>query len=162
MKYNEMMATGRSTKQKGFTLFELMITIALIAIITGVYLIAANPAGQLASSRNTKRKSDIQTILLAVRQNVADQSNEQFSCSAGPIPTSTTRMKNASGGYNIAPCLVPTYIFNLPFDPSATGTHYTSNMDYDTGYSIAINASTGQITVSAPYAELGKTVSITQ
>jgi prepilin-type N-terminal cleavage/methylation domain-containing protein len=149
-------------QRNGITLIELVITIALIAIITGVYIVAANPAGQLASSRNTKRTSDLQTILLAIRQNIADQSNEQFSCAAGPIPTSTTRMVNATGGYNIAPCLIPTYIFNLPFDPTATSGHYTSNSNYDTGYSISINSSTGQITLSAPYAELKKAISITQ
>jgi prepilin-type N-terminal cleavage/methylation domain-containing protein len=148
--------------KKGFTLIELIIAISLIAIISGVYIVAANPTGQLASSRNTARQSDLQAIMVAIRSNIDDQGNEQFSCTSGSIPTSTTRMTSAAGGYNIAPCLVPTYIFSLPFDPTATSSHYTSNSNYDTGYSIVINSSTGQITLSAPYAELGKTISFTQ
>jgi prepilin-type N-terminal cleavage/methylation domain-containing protein len=153
-------------RRNGITLIELVVTIALIAIITGVYIVTANPAGQLASSRNTKRISDLQATMLAIRTNIGDQTNEQFACSSGPIPTSTTRMKSSAGGYNIAPCIVIANgaygLFSMPFDPSATGTHYTSNADYDTGYSIVINSSTGQIILSAPYAELKKTVTFSQ
>jgi len=70
-------------------------------------------------------------------------------------------MGSASGSYNIAPCIVPTYIAAMPSDPSASGTFYYSPSNYNTGYSIIINAS-GSITLSAPKAELGKTISITQ
>lgn len=149
-------------KRNGMTLIEIVIVIALITIITGIYFLAANPAGQLASSRNTERALQLQTIMNSIRANIADQSNEQFSCSSGTIPTSTMRMTSSAGGYNIGPCLVPTYTYNLPFDPSASSSHYLSNTDYDTGYYISINSSTGQITLSAPYAELGKTISVTR
>jgi prepilin-type N-terminal cleavage/methylation domain-containing protein len=153
-------------RRKAFTLIELVITVSLIAIITGIYFIAANPGGQLASSRNTKRQSDLEAIMLAVRQNIADQGNEQFSCSTGPIPTSTTRMTTANGGYNIAPCIIIANgaygLYSMPFDPNASSAHYTSLADYDTGYSIAANSSTGQITLSAPYAELKKTISVSE
>ncbi len=153
-------------ERNGFTLIELIVTISLIAIITGVYLIAANPAGQLASARNTQRISNLQAIMNAIRQNIADQSNEQFSCAAGAIPTSTARMKSAAGGYNIAPCVVlgnGAYgLFSFPFDPNATSSYYNSVSDYDSAYSIAANSSTGQITVSAPFAELNQTISVTQ
>ena len=148
-------------KKSGFTLIELMVSMSIIAIIVGVYLVAANPAGQLASARNTKRTSDLQTILLAIRQNIADQSNEQFSCAASH-PHIDHAYDERHGGIQHSPVLVPTYAFNLPFDPTATSGHYTSNTNYDTGYSIVINSSTGQITLSAPYAELKKTISITQ
>lgn len=148
--------------RKGLTLIEIVIVIAIITIMVGIYFIVANPAGQLAGARNSERTLHLQTIMLDVRANIADQSNEQFLCSSGPIPTSTARMTSAAGAgnYNIGPCIVPTYAFSLPFDPIATSGHYTSNTDYDTGYSISINSSTGQITLSAPYAELGKTISI--
>ena len=149
--------------RRGFTLIELIIVISLIAILAGIYIVIGNPAGQLAQARNQKRISDLQTIMLAIRDNIDNQGNEQFSCSAGPIPTSTTDMSSASGGYDIAPCLTQYHvIYSMPFDPNASGTHYASNSDYDTGYSIIINSSTGQITLSAPYAELGKTITLTQ
>lgn len=149
--------------RRGLTLIELTIVITLMAILITVYFLAANPGGQLAASRNSRRSLDLQTIMNAVRQNIADQANGQFSCASGPVPTSTKRMTNAAGAgnYNIAPCLITTYLFALPFDPTATSGHYTSVSDYDSGYSIVVNAS-GTITLSAPYAELGKTVSVSR
>lgn len=141
-------------------MIEIVVVIALIAIITGVYIVVANPAGQLAATRNNKRTLDLQTLAIAIRQNIADQSNEQFSCASGALPTSSKRMASASGSYDIAPCLIPTYIFNLPFDPNASSAHYTSNSDYDTGYNVSVNSTTGQVTLSAPYAELGKTIQL--
>ncbi len=157
------MKTMKTHPRVGFTLIELIIVITLIAIIAGIYIIVGNPAGQLAAARNQKRISDLQTIMLAIRNNIDSQGNEQFSCAAGPIPTSTTDMSSNAGGYNIAPCLTQDHvIYSMPFDPNTSGTHYTSNSDYDTGYFIVMNSSTGQITLSAPYAELGKTITLTQ
>jgi prepilin-type N-terminal cleavage/methylation domain-containing protein len=148
---------------KGFTLIEILIVITLIVILAATYFFVANPGGQLASARNSTRSNELQAIMNAVRQNVADQANGQFSCSAGPLPTSSAEMASASGTgtYDIAPCLVPTYLYALPFDPSAPNAHFNSVSDYDTGYTIAINAS-GTITLAAPYAELGKTISVSR
>lgn len=149
---------------KGFTLIEIVIVTALMVILAATYFFVANPGGQLASARNTTRINELEAIMNAVRQNVADQDNGQFSCSSGPLPTSTP-LDMASGPatstYNIAPCLVPTYLYTMPFDPSASSSHYTSVTDYDTGYTIVENAS-GTITLSAPYAELGKTISVSR
>ena len=157
MRYNKAM-------RRGLTLIEIMIAVLLIVLLTFVYFIVANPAGQLAGSRNKTRKLDLETLMVAIRQNVADQGNETFSCAAGPIPTSTTNMGSAAGSYNIAPCLVPIYLLALPFDPSASSAYYNSVSDYNTGYSISGNTSgtITTITLSAPHAELNQTVSITQ
>lgn len=137
-----------------------MIAVALIAVITGIGLIAGNPGGQLAKARNSQRTFHLQTIMNGIRQKMADTSGGAFTCSAGTIPATSTRMSVSS--YNIGPCLVPTYIPTMPFDPSSTGAHFSSTTDYDTGYNILRNASTGQITVSAPSAELNQTISITR
>ncbi len=153
---------GRWKNRSGLTLFEIVIVIALIAILSAVYFLVANPGSQLAASRNSERTLHLQTIMNAIRQNVADQSNEQFLCSSGAIPATSTDMASASGSYNIAPCLIPTYLFSLPFDPVLPNAHYISNTNYDTGYSIFITTSTGQITLTAPAAELGKIISITR
>jgi prepilin-type N-terminal cleavage/methylation domain-containing protein len=149
-------------RRSGFTLIELLLAITLIVIIAGVYVMTANPAGQLASARNTERELHLQTIMNAVRQNIADQGNEQFSCAAGPIPATATIMASASGSYDIAPCLIPSYIgYAMPFDPNAPGAYFSSSTDYNTGYTILANAS-GSITVAAPSAELGKIISVTR
>src|SRR5271154_436638 len=133
--------------RNGLSLIEIIIAVAIMVIITGVYFLVGNPGGQLAYSRNTKRSLDLQTIMNAVRANIADQGNGQFGCASGAIPTSTENMGSASGSYNIAPCIVPTYLFVMPFDPSASSSYYTSNASYNAGYSIVINSSTGQITL---------------
>lgn len=150
--------------RRGMTLIEIVIVMALMVILTSVYFLVANPGQQLAVSRNSERQLQLQTIMNTIRQNIADQGNEEFSCAAGPIPTSTAKMTSAPGvgNYNIAPCLIPTYgIYTMPFDPGVTSSYFNSVTDYDTEYTIVMNAS-GSITVAAPHAELQQTVSITR
>lgn len=147
--------------RKGLTLIEILIAIALLVILVGVYFGVANPAGQLAASRNSTRSFNLQTIMLAVRQNMADQGNETFSCAAGALPTTTKNMASAAGGYNIAPCLIPNYLEVMPIDPAASSAYYNSVSDYNTGYSIVQNSS-GSVTVSAPNAELKQTIIFTR
>lgn len=144
-------------------MIEILIAVALVVITAGIGLLALNPAGQLAASRNTERSLELQGIMNAVRQNMSDQTTGAFLCVSGSLPTSTAEfMSSASGSYNIAPCLVPTYLQTLPFDPLASGSYYISNTAYNTEYTIVYNATTTQITIAAPYAELGKTISITR
>jgi hypothetical protein len=146
--------------RRGLTVVEIIIAMGLFAFIAATGIIMLNPGGQLAKGRNTQRELHLNGILNGIRQNMADTSGASFTCASGAIPTSTKRMGSASGSYDIAPCLVPTYIPTMPTDPSASGAHYTDNTDYDTGYYISRNASSGQITLTAPSAELGKTISV--
>jgi prepilin-type N-terminal cleavage/methylation domain-containing protein len=146
--------------RKGVTLVELILAMGLFALLVTTAFVALNPGGQLASTRNTQRTLHLQALLNSIRQNMADTSGGGFTCAAGPIPSSTTRMASGGGNYDIAPCLVPAYLPTMPYDPATTTAHYTSNIDYDTGYFISRNASSGQVTLSAPAAELNKTISI--
>lgn len=155
-----MTTTITMTNKKGLTLIEIIVSIAVIAIVAGIGITVYNPGGQLAAARNTQRQLHLQALMNAIRQNVADSSTGTFVCSSGTLPTTSTKMTSDNGGYNIAPCLVPTYILATPFDPSASGGRYVSNSDYDTAYNISYSASTTQITLSAPSAELGKVISL--
>lgn len=148
--------------RKGFTLIEFVVGAALIAIIAGISIRSLNPAGQLRSARNSQRIAHVNTIVNAIRVKLADTRTGVFVCGAGDIPTSSVKMAVGAGNYDIAPCLIPGYLYAMPFDPSATSSRYASNTDYDSGYFVMKNASTGQITVSAPSAELGKVISITR
>lgn len=122
---------------------------AIVAVFAGVVITALNPVGLLSKGRNSRRIADVNTLMNAVKERMADYLGV-YSCAVGPLPTSATVIASA-GGYNIAPCIYPDYIPAIPFDPS-TGT-FTSTSSYNTGYTIVQNASSGLVTISAPDTE---------
>ncbi len=142
---------------KGFTLVELLIVIAIIAILAAAVIIGLNPARQFSQARNSQRWSHLNAILNAVSANTTDN-NGAFTCAAGAIPITATAMSPT--GYNICSCLVPTYLSSMPFDPSSGS--YSSCTTYNTGYNIVRDATSNRITISAPNAEVGATISVAQ
>lgn len=146
----------------GLSLIELMITLVVLAVVARAGFLALNPAGQIAGARNSQRVSYLQVIVLAIRENMASHTGQIFSCGAGPLPTSTKKIASGAGNYDIASCLTAYGLAVMPFDPTASGAHYASSLDYDTGFNVVFNASTSQVTLSAPSAELGKSISLTR
>ena len=143
---------------RGFTLLELLIVIGILAILISAVVIAINPNRQFAQARNAQRRSNAQAVVMAIYENLIDNRGT-FTCASGPIPTTITTIKSGTGGYNLCPCIVPTYLPILIVDPSTgTGKDCTS---YDTGYTIIRDATSGRITIAAPSAELGETISTT-
>lgn len=142
-------------RERGFTLLEVLLVVALLGILAGIVILAINPSKQIADTNNAQRRVDVNTILNAVYQYAIDNN--------GTIPSSITGTATdicATGGdcTGIIDLTVLTtdseYLVSIPTDP--TGSDANS-----AGYQIA--TTTGdRIVVSAPDAEEGETISVTR
>lgn len=133
---------------KGFTLLELLITIGIIAILSGITIVAINPSKQFAQANNAKRFSDVNTIISAISQYTIKH--------RGAIPTGLTadyqRISNTGTGIDLCDDLVGEDFLNLfPIDPSLSGTFVDCVTAYDTGYQVKYID--GHIFVNAPLAQ---------
>ncbi|MBY0539269.1 prepilin-type N-terminal cleavage/methylation domain-containing protein [Patescibacteria group bacterium] len=135
---------------RGFTLIEILIVIGIIAILAGVVLVAINPARQFAQANNSQRTSNVNAILNAVGQYIADNKGALPSV----ITTSTTTIAK-TGGIDLCATLVPTYLPSLPVDPTVTaGAVSDCSSAYTTLYSI-VKDGNNRVTVVATETELG-------
>jgi len=152
------MKQNLSAGRRGFTLIELLVVIGILAVLLAITLIAINPARQFSQANNTKRASDVNAILNAVGQFAADN--------RGTLPAGITNAVQtvSDAGADICADLSTLYIAALPVDPlTNNGTPVTDcTAAYDTNYTIVRSATDNRITVSAPAAELGATITVTR
>ena len=64
-----------TTVKKGFTLLELLIVIAILAILASVTFVALNPAELLKKSRDTQRLADLASVKTAINYYIANTSS---------------------------------------------------------------------------------------
>jgi prepilin-type N-terminal cleavage/methylation domain-containing protein len=135
---------------KGMTLIEILLVIALIAVLAAITFIAINPAKNFQDARNATRSSDALQILNAVTQYTSEQGHTLGDLGTIPACTSSSAAIG-TGGVDLAAVLAPDYIVGIPKDPS-TGT------DADTGYSICTTAGS-RVRITADDAE-NKTIEV--
>jgi len=155
-----MVASLKFGRQGGFTLLEVLLVVAIIAILAGIVIIAINPSKQLADSRNAQRSADVTTILNAVYQYSLDTNSIPAS-----ITTSATEICVTGGSCTTPPAIdlsvltaSEKYLTSIPKDPQCTTVCAANGV----GYKI-LKTANGRITVNAPFAEgVGKVISVTR
>ncbi len=109
--------------KKAFTLIELLIVIAIIAIIAGVVFVALNPLQRFKDARNSRRYADTQSIVDAVR---LYQIENQGLVPTG-IDTNWRMLGTASSGCDIS-------CGSSGSGSSTSGNYnYTSQLDFSLG-----------------------------
>lgn len=123
---------ARGQSQKAFTLIELLIVIAIIAIL--VTIIIAAFGGTQKKARDARRREDLDAIKKALELAKSDSIGSTWYAACSPVaatcaPSSTT------------PALAPTYIRVVPADPSGGAYIYIPTPASCT-YTVATNIGT--------------------
>jgi prepilin-type N-terminal cleavage/methylation domain-containing protein len=153
-------------KNNGFTLLEILLVVAAIAILAGIVIFAINPGKQLAELRNGKRRADISLLVNAVYQYALDN--------GGTLPADILAKSDSNcptyGDMEICQTDAPDqtgcsvdlieltenqkYLVTVPVDPSG-GVGGVGGA----GYFIHQNQN-GRVVACAPNAELGVEIQI--
>jgi len=144
--------------KKAFSLLEILLVVAAIAILAGIVILAINPSKQLADTRNSQRRIDVNTILNAVYQYAIDNNGNLPATIAATTtygicrtnPTATTTCTDLS--------VLTTdekYLVSMPIDP--LGAVNTDDINYR-----VIKTVNNRVTVWANAPEQGVTISVTR
>ncbi len=152
---NNMYTLNLMESKRGFTLLEILLVVAVIAILAGIVIVAINPTKQLGDARNAQRRADVNTILNAVYQYSIDNNGNL----PANITTTVTAVCQAPSCTSLIDLSVLTtseeYLTAIPRDPLITATTGTA------GYTI-VKSANGRVTVAAPSAEQSAVISVTR
>ena len=110
--------------KRAFTLIELMVTIAIIGVLTG--LASLSYTGIKARSRDAQRKNDLSQIKLALSTYYSAQIPAQYVIAASKITLNDTND-------TLTAALKPAYIRDIPLDPLNTNSNVYKYQSLNTG-----------------------------
>ncbi len=96
---------------KGFTLIELMVALAIVAVVFGVVITTS--AGIQRQSRDSQRKADLSKIQTALQQYYTDENKYPPSTALGLSATALKSLDNTK-----------TYLNGIPRDPKGGAYYY--------------------------------------
>ena len=164
-----------SNNQKGFTLIELLIVIVIITALAVTVFVALNPVKRTQDARESRRTSDVETILTAIHEYIVDNKGSLpgtlnpagqaltmlgtgAACTLGSTNVPAGWAANADANLKCqtpAACVdlttpLASYLKSMPVDPKGQ-TSGTTTVTLDgtrSGYAVAVNSS-GIVTVVA-------------
>ncbi len=150
-------------KAKGFTLIELLLVIAIIAILALLIFVALDPATRFEDARDSRRFSDVNNILTAIKVDQVDNKGSYMTnitsataseiymigdCTSGATSTPVTNYCTTDPTQDVcvdlAGLVTDGYLGSIPVSPNGSGTWTAST----TGYTIAKTPS-GSVTIRA-------------
>jgi type IV pilus assembly protein PilA len=147
--------------QQGFTLIEVLLVIAILAILASIVIIAINPGKQFASARDAQRQSDVYSILNALHQYALDHEGVfPDGLTSDEMEICRTDSQNCENLLDLAPVTSnERYLVTFPLDPQCLVTSANCS-EYGTGYFVSVSEN-GRVTVNAYGAENGD-ISVTR
>jgi len=138
-----MYKSGMTKISRGFTLVELLIVIAILAVLSTATVVVLNPAELLAQARDTQRMTDLDTVKTAVGLYISQVSpvdltgvNAVGNCMVGvgginapftaACVTNASRVTTGTGWVDVILSGIPggSPIAILPVDPSNTAAYF--------------------------------------
>jgi type IV pilus assembly protein PilA len=151
---------NKGKKNSGFTLIELLIVIAVIAILAAAVYVALDPQKRFKDSRDTRRISDVNQLLTAIKVHQVDNKGALLASITATTAGNIYMIGTATTGCTATPCTTaPTsatscvdltglatagYLGSIPVSPNGAGT-WTAAL---TGYTLS-RAATGIVTIRA-------------
>ena len=144
--------------QKGFTLVEIILVIAILAILGGVVIMAINPSRQFVVARDAERRSEVFAIVNALHQYARDhESSFPEDITTTELEICRTASQSCEGKQNLSSLTDnEAYLVTVPVDPVCEQ-EASDCEESATGYVLSIT-DTGRIRVAAIHAELEEIV----
>jgi len=156
--------------QAGFTLLEVLLVVAIIAILAGIVIVAINPGKNLGDARNANRSADVNTIINGIYQYELDNNGASppIGSRTGAVAITTTATEICNSTASTCTGLVDLnvlstngkYLVGIPTDPTCPTGPPACNAN-GAGYKVLLT-SNNRLQVTAPQAENSKTIQVTK